>query len=65
MAVLSEAVETAYKALLLTAVFDLPKVRLHSENPYQGELLEVPITLVGSAALPTRLEVSFGIKISA
>jgi len=33
-AVLSEAVETAYNALLPTAMFDLPKVRL-LDNPYQ------------------------------
>jgi len=62
-AVLSEAVETAYKALLPTAVFDLPKVRPFRQS-IPRELLEVPVTVIGCGALPTRIEVSFGIKIS-
>jgi len=53
-AVLSEAVETVYNALLPTAVFDLPKAMLFRQS-IPRELLEVPVTLVGCGALLTRI----------
>jgi len=45
-AVLSEAVVTENKALLLTAVFDLPDVRLFKES-IPKELFKIPVIAEG------------------